>query len=129
MEVHQKRIVIYLGFIALGGVCVYLSGLVAGFSAYQHGNGPPTGTRSILQHIILGQSRYVEIKAFLLHENQGKLITEEEYVAFTRFQPRAEQDVGDSRGSNLVLCFATKTWAYRVFFDENGIAIAYELRW
>ena len=124
-----KRIVFYLVFILLGGVCVYLSGLIAGFAAYQKGNGPPSGAGSISISIKLDVSTYEKVRALLVSEKEGKLITEDEYLEFKRGQPRTEQDIGSSRGSKSVLCYATKLWAMRVFFDDKGIAIAQEMKW
>src|SRR5436309_978519 len=121
-----KRLVFYLCFILLGGICVCLTSLIAGFAAYQHGMGPPGGA-GISIRIKLDQSRYDEVKAFLLSEKEGKLISEDEYIEFKRGQPRTEQDMGSSMGSKSVLCFATKLWALRVFFDDKGIAIAQEM--
>jgi hypothetical protein len=129
MTAIKKRIGPYIVFILLGGICVYLSGLIAGFAAYQKGNGPPSGAGSISMSIKLDRSRYDDVKSLLLSEKEGNLISEDEFIEFKRNQPRAEMNIGSSRGSKSVLCFATELWALRVSFDDKGIAIAKEMKW
>jgi hypothetical protein len=129
MITTKKRIVHYLIFFVVAGICVFLSYGWAGWAAYKRGMGPPEGTGEVSMRIDHARTSYDEVKALLIRETEGKLISEEEYFEFIRITPRTERDVGDSSESKSFLCFATKTWAMRVFFNDKGIAIAYELRW